>query len=184
MSGNYKKEVRFVSDNFRGESIPFEYRLIVKDILIQLVRNSLKHGIEMPEERERNGKIRCGSIEIATDSNNGLFSFRFRDDGRGLQIEKLKERILLSEKWSQSEVKKWDEKKIAQTIFESGISTSDSTDLVAGRGIGMSIIYQKIKNHQGKIDFDYQKGQYLEFVISLPKSTKKKDKKITKGVNV
>jgi chemotaxis protein histidine kinase CheA len=179
ISKDYKKEVRFIHSKFNGEQIPYEYRLAVKDILIQMVRNSLKHGIELPDEREQNGKPRSGSIEISSFLNNGEFCFRFRDDGRGLQIDKLKEKIKSSGKWSDSEIEKWDDKRIAQSIFKSGISTSDSTDLVAGRGVGMDIIHQKIKSHKGQITFDYEEGRFLEFSVSLPRTDtdKVKEKK-------
>jgi len=173
---DYKKEVKFIHNNFKGEQVPYQYRLVVKDILIQMVRNSLKHGIELPEEREQCGKNRIGSIEISTVSNNGEFCFRFRDDGRGLQIEKLREKLKLSNKWSDSKIEKWSEKKVAQTIFESGISTSDSTDFVAGRGVGMDIIQEKIKTHHGQINFEYESGKFLEFSISLPQIVERKVK--------
>jgi len=172
ISKEYKKEVQFVHENFRDENIPYQYRLIVKDILIQMARNSLKHGIEKPEEREKCGKSRSGLIEIATHSNNGTFRFKFRDDGRGLQTAKIKEKLKNSGKWRVEEIEKWDEKKIARTIFESGISTSDSTDIVAGRGVGMNIIYQKVKSYKGKIDIGYEKGKYVEFTVSLPNTGK------------
>ena len=63
---------------------------------------------------------------------------------------------------------KWDEQKIADTIFEPGISTSDTTDLVAGRGVGMDIIKHKVESHKGEIVLDYQKGKYIEFTVILP----------------
>jgi chemotaxis protein histidine kinase CheA len=179
---DYKKEVQFVHENFRGENIPYQYHLIVKDILIQMARNSLKHGIEKPEERERCGKSRTGLIEIATYSNNGEFCFKYRDDGRGLQIGKIRKKLKQSEKWPAEEIGKWNEKKIARTIFESGISTSDSTDIVAGRGVGMNIIYQRVKRHRGKIDIEYEKGKYLEFTISLPHTTVENSKHVAQNI--
>jgi PAS domain S-box-containing protein len=178
ISKDYHKEVQFAHEDFKGENIPYQYRILIKDILIQLARNSLKHGIEMPEEREKCGKNRSGLIEIATYTNNGTFRFKLRDDGRGLQIGKIKERLIQSGKWRAEEIDKWNERKIARMIFESGISTSDSTDIVAGRGVGMNIIYEKVKNHKGKIDIAYEQGKYLEFIVSLPHTTLKKGKRI------
>ena len=173
---DYNKEVKFIHHKFNGEQVPYEYRLIVKDVLVQMVRNSLRHGIELPEERERKGKSSSGSIEICSFSNNGEFSFRFRDDGRGLQIGILREKLIASGKWPDSEIAVWDDDKIAQSIYISGISTAESADIVAGRGVGMGIIWEKIKSHKGIIDFDHEEDKFLEFNISLPLSHKSKVK--------
>jgi PAS domain S-box-containing protein len=168
LSHDLKKEVRLIHKDFEGEIIPYQYRLLVKDILIQLVRNSMTHGIEVPKEREKNHKSRRGSIEISTAIYDSKFSFKYKDDGRGLHLDKLKEKAIASQKWTVSEIEKWDEKGIAGTIFESGISTSETTDLVAGRGVGMDIIKHKVESHNGEIMLDYQKGKFIEFIVVLP----------------
>ena len=95
-----------------------------------------------------------------------------------MQIGKIKEKLKKSGKWPVEEIDKWDDKKIAEAIFESGISTSESTDIVAGRGVGMNIIYQKVKSHRGKIDIAYEKGKYVEFTVSLPNANVKKGKQV------
>lgn len=177
VSKDLKKEVEFKHNNFNGENIPYEYRLVVKDILVQMVRNSLRHGIESPEERKKIKKNEKGLIEISTVLQKDNFCFKFMDDGQGLQIAKLKEKALASGKWSSSEIKKWDEGKIAETIFISGISTAESADLVAGRGVGMDIIKQKVVSHGGQIEMRYEENKFLEFTVCLPISNKRKKKK-------
>jgi putative methionine-R-sulfoxide reductase with GAF domain/signal transduction histidine kinase len=169
LSHDLNKEVRLIHKDFEGEIIPYPYRLLVKDILIQLVRNSMTHGIESPKEREKNHKSRKGSIEISTELSDSKFSFRYTDDGRGLHIGKLKEKAIASQKWTVSEIDQWDEKEIAGTMFEPGISTSETTDLVAGRGVGMDIIRHKVESHNGEILVDYQKGKFIVFTVVLPK---------------
>ncbi len=178
LSQDLKKEVELDHKKFKGESIPYEYRLVVKDVLIQMVRNSLKHGIETPEERLQANKPKKGVIKISTIQNKDSFCFRFRDDGRGLQLNTLKEKALASGKWSKSEIRNWTDTEIANTIFEPGISTVASADLVGGRGIGMDIIKQKIKSYKGEILFYYAQNEFLEFEVILPKINRRNAEKI------
>jgi chemotaxis protein histidine kinase CheA len=177
ISKDLKKEVRLDHDNFNGETIPYQYRLLIKDLLVQLVRNSLKHGIELPTDRKKQGKSKFGLIAISTFTGNGNFGFTFRDDGRGLQIEKLKKIAIASGKWPVSEIKKWNDDKIADSIYEPGISTSESTDLVAGRGVGMDIVKQKIISHGGDITMAHKEGKFLEFTVILPVEDRRGSKK-------
>jgi two-component system chemotaxis sensor kinase CheA len=148
--------------------IPNKYHLLIKEVLIQLVRNSISHGIELPEERKRIKKPPFGKIEISTFKRNGSVGFRIRDDGRGLQIEKLRQKAIQSGKWKDEEIKNWNEQQIAELIFASGITTSDKVDMVAGRGVGMDGVKHRIQEHQGEIRVSFNKDQFCEFEIILP----------------
>jgi len=162
------KDVIFIYDNFDAGEIPYNYKLIVKEIITQLIRNSVYHGIENSQERSKVGKLPYGTIEIATFVKGEQFGFLFKDDGRGLQIDKLRQKIINSGKWSEQEVKKWDNKKIAYAIFEPGITTLDSANIVAGRGVGMDLVKEKIQEFNGKIELDYAEDKYCEFRITIP----------------
>ena len=161
------KEVDFIHDNFEAISLPYRYRLLVKEILIQLVRNALHHGIETPAERIKVDKAPKGAIFLSSELTDSRFTFRFRDDGRGLQEEKLKEQALALGKWKPEEINSWGEKEIADLIFVSGISTESDANLYAGRGVGMDLIKMKIKEANGKIDVGYEKGKFCEFNVTL-----------------
>ncbi|MDX2444947.1 MAG: ATP-binding protein, partial [Bacteroidales bacterium] len=78
------------------------------------------------------------------------------------------EKALAPGNWKYSDVEKWYDKRLAEIIFESGISTSDTADLNAGRGVGMDIIQSRVQSVGGQIVIDSQPGQFTEFVISLP----------------
>ncbi len=168
LSRDLKKDVQFVHDKFKGEQLPYEYRLLIKDLLIQMVRNSMAHGIESPEERKQNNKAAKGRIEISTFSKNGDFCFKFKDDGQGIKLKKLREAAENSGKWKKNEIDKWDNSQIAELIFEPGISTSETADLNAGRGVGMGAIKESVENNQGKISMNFKEGKFMEFIVNLP----------------
>ena len=91
-----------------------------------------------------------------------------KDDGKGIQIDKLKEKAKSLGRWSDDQIKKWNREKITNLIFESGISTFEKSNIVAGRGVGMQIIKQKVDKRSGRLAVDFEEGKYCEFTISLP----------------
>ena len=173
LANDSNKKIRFVSENFDSSLIPIYYRLMVKEILVQLVRNAVAHGIETPEERIKHNKSEEGCINLSSHIENNHLIITLRDDGRGIQLKKLKEKAVLSGKFNKDEVETWTNKQIVQLIFEQGISTSDVVDPTSGRGVGLDIIKRKIVDNKGKIRIDFQEGRFCEFTILLPASRKK-----------
>lgn len=163
------KQVNFVYEKFDMNTIPGKYIILMKDILIQLIRNSLVHGIETKEERKKLNKPESGKIEIVSFGLNNSFGVKFIDDGRGIQIDKLKHIAVQSGIYKQDIVDKWSKKKIINTIFKSGISTADTLSTSAGRGVGMGLIKEKVDSYKGKIEIDTREGEFCEFSIILPK---------------
>jgi PAS domain S-box-containing protein len=163
-----KKEVNLVHKKFDSSVIPFKYRILFKEILIQLIRNAIYHGIETIDERLKMKKPKVGKIEISTVTEDDMIKLIVRDDGRGIQIEKLKSLAQKSGNWTKKEIAEWDDKKTAKMILIQGISTSNQAWMVAGRGVGMSIITEKLANNDGKLTFDFKKEKFCEFSISLP----------------
>jgi two-component system chemotaxis sensor kinase CheA len=167
-AGELNKKIRFEHKKFDAGIIPYQYRLSIKEIIIQLVRNAIYHGIESPDDRINMGKNASGSIEMSSFVDKNSFGFIIKDDGRGLQIKKLREKAKTSGKWKKYEIEKWDEKQITDTIFISGISTLERADFGAGRGVGMDIVKEKVNNFVGEIAVNYEYGQFCEFIITLP----------------
>jgi len=168
LSRDLNKRIRFIYTNFDGMSIPNKYRLLIKDLLVQFARNSIYHGIEDIRERKNLSKNKVATIELSSKLENGYFEFSFKDDGRGLQLDKLKQKAQASGRWREEEIERWDEKQLRELIFEPGISTQEKADLVAGRGMGMNIIKDKIKKYNGVININSSLGNYCEFIVKLP----------------
>lgn len=161
-----KAELDF--DKFSPEHIPAAHRKLMKDILIQLTRNSLSHGIEAPADRKAAGKDETGKIVLTTRKTGNGTEILFRDDGKGLQIDKLRKKAVESGKYTAEEVAQWDAGRVAGVIFIPGISTADETTMNAGRGIGMDIIQEKVNSVGGKVELSFEGGKYCEFKIFLP----------------
>lgn len=167
-NGEFNKNIEFKYPNFKTESIQSGDFNTIKDILIQLVRNAIYHGIEDPQERKKKGKNTEPYITLSSEIQNNNLKLILKDDGRGLQIEKIKEKAKSLGKWPAAQVEKWDNEEIADLIFESGISTSENSTVFAGRGMGMQIIKHKIDELGGSIRVNFEKEKYCEFIVSIP----------------
>ncbi|GAC1532655.1 MAG: hypothetical protein NVS2B8_21520 [Vulcanimicrobiaceae bacterium] len=165
------KIVKIDADGFDSRTLPPAQRLVVKDVLIQLTRNSLAHGIETPAERTAAKKPREATIEIhpLAEQTPGAFSFVYRDDGRGLDAEKIRARAVAAGMLAAGRAREADDSEIASFIFAPGFSTADDTTTTAGRGVGMNVVKQRVVDDcGGEIGVDSQTGQFCEFTFVLP----------------
>ncbi len=97
-------------------------------------------------------------------------NIKLKDDGQGLQLDKIRHKAVDAKKWTAEELSTWSDDKVANLIFESGISTAEKANLTAGRGIGMGIVKQKIDDINGSIQINYKSGDFTEFTIKIPAS--------------
>lgn len=150
-----------------GEATELDKGLVEKitDPLTHLVRNSLDHGIEMPEDRIKVGKSEQGTLTLAASHQGGSIVIEVRDDGKGMNREKLlkkaRERGLdVSDNMPDSEV--W------QLIFAPGFSTADKVTDVSGRGVGMDVVRKNIASLNGSVEIDSVEGVGMRVSIRLP----------------
>lgn len=176
------KEVEFNYSNFQPEKLPYQYRLLIKEILIQLVRNSFSHGIENPKERIDYHKRSLATISLFSEISKNNFIFKYRDDGRGIQIEKLLEIACLQESYKDSELNDWEDSRIAQLIFEPSFTTQKKATNLGGRGIGLDLIKQKLKQYRGTIQVEFEAGKFTEFLVTIPVKLSKKTR-VSKKIN-
>ena len=130
------------------------------------------HGIESNDERIKKSKPSQGLIELKNCTQDDHLVIEYRDDGRGLPIKKLRNKAKALGKWSSEEVDKWTDEQVSEVIFESGFSMAEKVSIVAGRGIGMSIIKDKISKIDGKIEIETQEGEFCKFIIEIPNKPK------------
>jgi chemotaxis protein histidine kinase CheA len=168
LSEKYNKNVTLNHKSFSGNIIPYHHRLLIRDILVQLVRNSLYHGIEVPAIRLKLHKPKIGKITIAGKSVKDQYLLIYEDDGRGLDLIQLKKKALASGKWSQAEINTWDEKEVLNTIFYQGITTAEVADATSGRGVGMNIIKQKLDKIGGTVVTETKQNALTRFIITIP----------------
>ena len=138
----------------------------IADPLMHLVRNSIDHGIETPEQRREKGKYVKGTVELNAFHDSGSIVITISDDGNGLPKEKI-----LSKALEQGLIKDdhdLTDKEIHKLIFEPGFSTADAVTDISGRGVGMDVVKQNIDALRGQVDVESQPGVGTKFSIRLP----------------
>lgn len=153
--------------------------------LLHLLRNSVVHGIEKPETRRLLGKPEIGVIKIRIDGTQNDIHMKIADDGRGISSMKLKEKAVATGLLSQERVRELTEAETFDLIFERGITTAESLSMNAGRGVGMSIVRETIRNLGGSItvESEPQLGTVFHIVTSaVYRPNKKEHNKKTSGI--
>ncbi|KAF1693968.1 chemotaxis protein CheA [Pseudoxanthomonas daejeonensis] len=150
-----------------GEGTELDKGLIEKiaDPLVHLVRNSIDHGLELPEARRAAGKDETGTITLAASHQGGHIVIEVADDGRGLNrgriLEKAAERgLAIPENPTDAQV--WD------LIFQAGFSTADQVTDLSGRGVGMDVVRSNIQALGGEVQLESGEGRGTRVVIRLP----------------
>ncbi|MEI8026878.1 MAG: chemotaxis protein CheA [Pseudomonadota bacterium] len=138
------------------------------DPLVHMVRNSVDHGIEMPEERKQKNKSPSGTVKISARRLGSNFEIKISDDGKGLSKERILEKAHSSGIVQRGFVP--ETKDIFKLIFASGFSTKASTTEFSGRGVGMDVVQQQVKSLKGTIDIDSVDGSGSTFTIKIPLS--------------
>lgn len=142
----------------------------ISDPVVHLVRNGVDHGIELPEERERAGKNRNGNISINCFSEGGTIVVAIRDDGRGINFERVRSRALEMFPMMADEIRSMGEPELTAFLFQPGFTTSSTVSDISGRGVGLDIVKHKIENIKGKITVTSEPGMWTQFTLALPLS--------------
>ena len=140
----------------------------VGDPIVHLMRNAIDHGVEPPEERQRMGKPRTGKIELSASQEGNHIIISVKDDGRGLDIEKIKQKALEKKMATEAQLKGMSDNDAMQLIFEPGFSTVDKVSDLSGRGVGMDVVRNNIRNLNGIIDMRSNFGRGTEVILKLP----------------
>ena len=162
------KHVALQTDQFDPSIIPQDKAPHIRDILVQLIRNSVVHGIEHPYERLHAKKTTIGTIHLKTETEGDKIKVVVRDDGRGLSIDTLRNKAIESGQWHKNEVEQWDANRLVSLIFEDRFSTAGGVDEDAGRGVGMAAVKQLAGKIGGGLGLSFAPGRYCEFRILVP----------------
>ncbi|MDD5274000.1 MAG: response regulator, partial [Methylovulum sp.] len=140
----------------------------IKDPLTHLLRNAIDHAIESPEQRRLQGKPEAGTIRLSAQQTPTTIIITVKDDGTGLDIEKIKHRALQLKLYSADELAGMSVRQVQELIFSQGFSTADYINDISGRGLGMAIVRSKIEQLKGHIEIDSSLGQGTTLHIILP----------------
>lgn len=168
ISQEMNKRVEFQFENDGGFSIPERYKTDIKDILLQLIRNSVVHGIELPEDRIQKKKLENGLIKVTISEVNDRLSLHYFDDGQGLDLNKIMQKALTEKLISAEQITSFSTKDIGRLLFKDGFTTAHEVNQHAGRGQGMSLIGRIIKKLDGDIKMNFKKGESFEMQFSFP----------------
>jgi len=141
---------------------------MIKDPLTHMVRNSADHGLETPADRKASGKSETGTVTLSAYHEGGHIIIEISDDGRGLHIEKIKQKILSNGLASEAELADLDNRQIMQYIFRAGFSTAEKVTSVSGRGVGMDVVRNNIERIGGTIELSSEFGKGSKFSIKIP----------------
>ncbi|MBA3582190.1 MAG: Hpt domain-containing protein [Gammaproteobacteria bacterium] len=160
------KQIELIGGEFDIDQFPEKYRAIAADITVQLLRNAVAHGIELPHERRAFAKSEIGRIKLKTTMSHDGYELCVQDDGKGINLDSIRQKaneLGLLESSDKATDSKW-----LNVIFESGFSTADSVDVASGRGVGMDIIKQRVAEVGGSIVLRHAPGKGCQFNIKFP----------------
>lgn len=153
-----------------GEDTDLDKNLVeaLADPLVHLVRNSVDHGIEQPEEREQAGKPRRGTVLLSAAQEGDHILLSISDDGRGMDPEVLRQKAVEKGMMDNEAAARLDDKECFNLIFAPGFSTKKEISDVSGRGVGMDVVKTRIAQMNGSVEIDSEWGRGSVITIKLP----------------
>jgi two-component system chemotaxis sensor kinase CheA len=159
-----------VTLHIEGEKTELDKRMIdeLADPLIHMVRNSVDHGLEMPDEREKAGKPRSGTISLHASHRGNSVVIIVSDDGRGIDSERVRAKVISKGLLPEDEAKRLTERQLVNYIWHPGLSTAEKITDISGRGVGMDIVKSRIEELNGTVTVRSEAGKGTTFTIRLP----------------
>ena len=169
IAGDRGKQVRLVTAGL--DQVPGDYRKAVRDVVIQLIRNAVVHGVESPDARNSVGKDPTGVLQLQFRPRDQGFELVFQDDGAGIVADRVRDAALRRGTITAEEAQALDTKATLALVFRSGFSTYEGSDRDAGRGVGLDFVLKCVQALGGRIGVATAPGKYTRFSITLPAET-------------
>ncbi len=159
------KEIEFV---LNGEETEVDRNVVdaIADPLVHMIRNSVDHGIELPEDRLKAGKNKTGTIELRAFHEGGNIIIEIADDGKGLDRKRILEKAIAN--GIVKEDAELSDQDVYRLIFHAGLSTAQKITDISGRGVGMDVVRKNIEALRGRVDIESTPGKGSTFKIRLP----------------
>ena len=167
LSAEFKKEIELTME---GEETELDRSLIesLHDPLIHIIRNSVDHGIETPEDREGKGKRGKGFLSLKAYNEGNNVIIEIFDDGKGINVEAVKEKAREKGLLSEAELATLPARDAMSLVFVPGLSTAKKVSSVSGRGVGMDVVKTNIEKMNGQVTIDSEQGQWTRLSLRLP----------------
>jgi len=165
-----KEAKKVINLNMFGEDTELDKTLIeeINDPLIHLIRNSVDHGIELPEVRKAAGKSETGNINLSAEQDGNNIIISIEDDGKGIDPEVIKEKAVSKGLLSKERAKELSKQEIFNLIFLPGFSTAEKVTNISGRGVGMDVVKTNVAKLRGIINVESTVGKGSKITIKLP----------------
>jgi chemotaxis protein histidine kinase CheA len=166
LAHDHRKRFKLTINGF--SEVPRSYLATVKDVVIQMLRNSAVHGIEPAEVRRAHTKEDIGFVKVDFRKAGEGYELVFEDDGAGISPEQLKSAAVRKQIISAEEAAGMDTRAAMSLIFRPGFSTQEEVSMDAGRGVGMDVVARSVYALGGKIGVSTNPGKFTRFKIVLP----------------
>lgn len=140
----------------------------IGDPLIHLIRNSIDHGIEHPDERIKLGKDEEGTVKLKAYPDGNNVVIEVEDDGAGIDHEKVKKKAIEKEIITEQDAEILTKEESVELLFKAGFSTAEAISDVSGRGVGLDVVKSKIESINGSIEVETSQGKGTRFIIRIP----------------
>lgn len=169
LSRQQSKEINLVIE---GGDTRADKKIIeeMKDPLLHIIRNAIDHGIETPQEREQQGKSPAATITLRGYTTGSSIGIDIVDDGRGLNLEKIKRTALRKEICTEAQLAQMNDTEIQSLIFASGFSTRTEVSEISGRGVGLDVVRANVEKLKGSIQVESTPGKGCQFRLILSTS--------------
>lgn len=167
LSRKSNKKVQLVTD---GEETELDKSVVelIGDPLVHLIRNSMDHGLESEDDRKKAGKNLTGTVWLRAAHRGNSVVIEVEDDGRGIDPEKMKAKAMEKNLITPEQAQNMDDQEAIDLIFAPGFSTAEKVTDISGRGVGMDVVKNNIKNLKGSVVVDSTLGKGSKFSITLP----------------
>ncbi|WP_348548871.1 ATP-binding protein [Psychrobacter sp. KFRI-CH2-11] len=164
------KQVQLNSHTLTQVNIPEHLAKPIKEIGIQLLRNAVVHGVEAPSVRHSLGKETAGKIDLEVQDNGQEVMLIVQDDGQGIDYDSIRHKLVAENHVDNEAASQLTHSDLLKQLFSSGFSTKEDADEDGGRGVGLDIIKSLVKDYDGKLNVNSERGKMTRFVITLPKA--------------
>ena len=167
LSKELNKEIKL---EMSGEDTEVDRTIIdeIGDPLIHLIRNSIDHGVESPEKREKSGKNKTGIVNLRAYPDGNNVVVEVEDDGNGIDADKIRNKSIEKGIITQEIADMLTNEEAINLLFEAGFSTAENITDISGRGVGLDVVKTKIEAIGGTVEVETIKGKGTKFIIRLP----------------
>jgi len=165
-----KQSSKQIDFQMEGEGIELDRTVLdeIGDPLVHLLRNAIDHGVETPEEREKNGKSPSGTVQLIAERKRNHVLIKVTDDGKGIDPQKMKEAAVKKGLKSEQEAQSLTDQQALQLIFLPGLSSAKKITNISGRGVGMDVVKSTIEKLNGVVDVQSSMNKGSTFSLKLP----------------